>query len=91
MSPSPLLLLTDTLQTDILGSAFPPSPLCLPSPQLFHISPLTVQTPETESFWPEPFLGADDLLKSELEGIPSYRLDREVVDNLSVGTTCRPG
>jgi len=43
----------------------------------------TVQTPEIDPFWHGPFLGADDLLKSELEGILPYSLDREVLDNLS--------
>lgn len=89
MSPSPLLLLTDTLQADILGSAFPPSPLCLPSPHLPQISPLTYQTPEIDPFWHASFPSVDDSLGSELEGIPPYSLDREVVDNLSVSTACR--
>ena len=89
MSPSPLLLLTDTLQADILGSAFPPSPLCLPSPQLSQISPFTFQTPEIDLFWHAPFLSADDSLASELEGTPRYSLDREVADNPPVSTACR--
>jgi len=80
MSSSPLLLLTDS-QSDILGSSFPPSPLCLHSPQ--QISPLIVQSPEVDSLWSDPFFGAGDF-KSELEEIPSYFPDGEFVDYLSV-------
>ena len=83
MSSSPLLLLTDS-QADILGSSFPPSPLCLQSPQ--QISPLIVQSPEVDSLWSDPFFGAGDF-KSELEEIPSFFPDGEVVDyQLSVST-----
>ena len=84
MSSSPLLLLTDT-QADTLGSSFPLSPLCLQSPQLSQISPLIVQSPEVDPFWHDPFLGASDF-KLELEEIPSYFPDGEVVDYLSVST-----
>ena len=87
MSSSSPLPLTDT-QADVLGSSFLFSTSCLQSPQLSQISLPIVQSPELDSFWGGPFLGANDL-KPELEEIPSFFPDREVIDYLSVSTDCR--
>lgn len=84
MFSSPLLSLTDT-QAELLGSSFPPSPLFLQSPQPSQISSLLDQSPQVNSFWHEPSIGADNFLsESELEGVPLYFPDNGTVDHPSV-------
>jgi len=88
-SPSPLSLLTG-IQTDILGSYFPPSPPCLQSPQPSQVSPSTVESPELDYFWNDPFLCANDILtEPEFEAISPSFLGGQVVDRLSVSTDRR--
>ena len=83
MSLSPLLSLTDT-QADVPGSSFPSRPYFW-SPQPPQISPSIVQSPEVDVFWHEPALGPNNFRpKPELDGIPPYFLDSEIVDRLSV-------
>ncbi|KAF9650888.1 hypothetical protein BDM02DRAFT_3185043 [Thelephora ganbajun] len=90
MSSSPLLLLADT-QADILGSSFPPSSLCLQSPQLSQISPLIGQSPEVDSLWHEIFLGANTFLSNpDLGPVPPCFLDSEIVDHLSIYDSYAP-
>jgi len=72
---SPLYSLTDS-QPDVLGSLFPPSPLCLQSPQLSQISPSPLQSPQVDAFWHGTLLDAVTFPpKLELEAISPYLLD----------------